>query len=613
MGLIRWFRSRLVVRVALTMLAVSLLPLAAAGLLLVGLTERSLAEQVRVNQRELAASSAVLVEQYIADARTKLRTVGRLAAGQPGEDKTAVVARLQELLGSGETFLDLKYYRVGASQEDVTCGQAQNGDYQAAQTKVGNNRAWQGPEEQQKRAQQEAPAQYANKQRADVRGQQILQTDLLNTDNLSPFLRNNDTVPARFDVDQLVFAKPLSGEDYLSPTIGLVDEIPFLTISIPFANVDGKKRVDAILVASVDLRPLLKRLAELAGPRRAIAINDGLTPLAASPPPAGPDVSSSTTPFGTGGWTVAIHESRESALAPLRAARAQSMAWVGGAGAASIAASFLLASWILRPVRRLTGAAHRMREGDLKARADVDRADEIGELGRAFDQMAAALEQLDRQKSDFVSHVSHELRTPLTSMKLSVANLLDGVVGPVDGRQEDVLRRVRVDLDRLIRMVNELLDLAKLEAGKIALERGPVDLAAVARDAAATVGPLAQARGVAVEVSGSSAPVEGDRAKLLQVAINLVDNAVKFSPAGGRVEVLVGERRLSVKDQGCGIDPAQLPRVFDAFAKVGDDRQPRPAGAGLGLSISRRLVELHGGRLAVESLPGRGSTFTVAL
>lgn len=627
MSVVRWFRSRLVVRLALTLLGVSLLPLGAAGYLIVGLTERSLAEQVRTNQRELAASSAVVVEQYVADAQAKLKTMARLVGNTSIQPRAATAANdatgrqalaevLNALLDSGEgTFLDLKYFHYGTTSQEAACQTAQRDEYIAAQKKQ-SNRSWQGPEEQRRNAgnyrqmgQTEAPQSQA----MDVQQQQLQQTaNLFNESN--GLLRNMDTVPDRFDPDALVFAVPRAGSTYVSPTIGLADDIPFLAIAAPVSFEQNKGKgagPEAVLIASVDFRPLLKRLARLGGAERAIAINDGLTPLAASAPPTGPDVSSSTTPFGTGQWTLTIHESRESAFAPLRAARLQATVWVGTAGGLSILASLLLAGWILRPVRRLTHAAHRMGGGDLSSRAGVDRPDEIGELARAFDRMAAALQELDLQKSDFVSHVSHELRTPLTSIKLSVANLMDGVVGPLDARQQEVLVRVRGDLDRLIRMVNELLDIAKLDAGKVDLARDPVDLAGVARDAAAVVSPMASGKGVKLSVTGEAAEIPGDRAKLTQVAINLIDNAVKFTPEGGSVAVEVGPRRLVVRDTGCGIAAEALPRIFEKFAKVGDSRAPRPVGAGLGLSITRRLVELHGGTIRAESEVGKGSTFTV--
>jgi len=223
--------------------------------------------------------------------------------------------------------------------------------------------------------------------------------------------------------------------------------------------------------------------------------------------------------------------------------------------------------------------------------------------------MAAALQELDELKSEFVAHVSHELRTPLAAMQLAVANLQDGLAGPLGEKHEEVLRRIQSDIERLIRLVNGVLDIARIEAGKFELARGPVDLADVARNAAEALEPLAGKKGSQLSIATAPCVVFGDRERLLQVVTNLLDNAIKFTPAGGRVEVKVARGILRVSDTGPGIPPERLPRIFDRFARTG----AMNAGAGLGLSIAKKIVELHGWTIAVESTVGKGTTFTVTL
>jgi two-component system sensor histidine kinase BaeS len=289
--------------------------------------------------------------------------------------------------------------------------------------------------------------------------------------------------------------------------------------------------------------------------------------------------------------------------------RLRALGLIGASGGLAVALSLVLSSWIVRPVRRLTAAADAMKEGALTTRSGIEREDEIGRLARSFDLMAASLEELDRLKGEFVAHVSHELRTPLTAMQLAVANLQDGVAGPVDGRQMEVLRRIGGDIDRLIRLVHGVLDAARIDAGRLELDRAPLDLAEVANAAVSLLEPLAREKGVELLCEAGGSPIEGDREKLLQVATNLVHNAIKFTAAGGSVRVQVRRGTLVVADTGCGIAPELRPRIFDRFARAGAVN----AGAGLGLSICRKIVELHGGSVSVRSAPGEGSTFTVSL
>jgi signal transduction histidine kinase len=244
--------------------------------------------------------------------------------------------------------------------------------------------------------------------------------------------------------------------------------------------------------------------------------------------------------------------------------------------------------------------------GNLQARTGIQREDEIGDLARSFDHMTESLQQLDQLKSEFVSHVSHELRTPLTSGKLSLANLEDEVLGPMTEKQKEVAGRIRKDIDRLIRMVNELLDIARLEAGKVEIHRQKVDLAEVITKTLETLQPLAAPRKIKISFASKPFPLEGDPSRLEQIFLNLVDNAIKHSPEGGEISIRTENRSLFIEDQGPGL-PDEGKHLFEKFAP----RKTGNQGVGLGLSITKKLVELHGGTILGETRAEGGSRFTV--
>jgi signal transduction histidine kinase len=233
-------------------------------------------------------------------------------------------------------------------------------------------------------------------------------------------------------------------------------------------------------------------------------------------------------------------------------------------------------------------------------------------------QAAQKLKELSDLKSEFVSKVSHELRTPLTSIIGAADNLLDGIAGPLDERPRQYLLRVKENGDRLLRLINELLDLSRIEAGKEEIRATRFRLDTLIRETLETLKPVAEESGVTIASPGPSPLVIlADRDKISRVLINLVHNGIKFTPSGGRVQVAAsgdGEWvTLAVRDSGPGIPPAEVERIFDKFHQVKRIRGRAGAGSGLGLPISRQLVEMHGGRLTVESAPGEGSTFKVVL
>jgi two-component system, NtrC family, sensor histidine kinase KinB len=223
------------------------------------------------------------------------------------------------------------------------------------------------------------------------------------------------------------------------------------------------------------------------------------------------------------------------------------------------------------------------------------------------------LSEISRLKSEFIAAASHELRTPLTSLQMGILLLLEGSLGPMSERQQRVIQVCRDDATRLDRLMRELLDLSKIESGDTAPVKAPVPASTLAHDAAASVRMQAEARQVRlnVDVPADLPEVLADRQQIQRVIINLLTNAIRATAAGGTITVRGVERgghvAFSVTDTGAGIPREYLARIFEPFVQVPNAPQ---GGSGLGLTIARRIVEAHGGRLTVQSEPGRGSTFT---
>ncbi len=304
---------------------------------------------------------------------------------------------------------------------------------------------------------------------------------------------------------------------------------------------------------------------------------------------------------------------------------------IGLVAAAAVAAglviSFLLALSWTRPIGSLARAAAHVGKGQYQlSLADTSRRkDELGFLSRAFQTMAVQLQELDQMKEDFVSAVTHELRSPLGAIE-SYLNLIQEEIDEGISKEtwKTYLERLKVNTQRLTRFVNDLLDVAALERGKVVLERQPVNTAILIQDVVSLY------RGKFMEKKlncRTPIPKEAlpdawaDSEKVRQVLVNLVSNAVKFTPEGGTIEVGVSSIpveksiRLFVKDSGLGIAEEDQATIFNKFEQVQSARQTikGPKGTGLGLSICRALVELHGGTLGVDSKPGEGSCFYFTL
>ncbi|MBW3571297.1 MAG: response regulator [Gemmatimonadetes bacterium] len=267
----------------------------------------------------------------------------------------------------------------------------------------------------------------------------------------------------------------------------------------------------------------------------------------------------------------------------------------------------------------LTAAA-----GDGLPRYTADDAARLEELGGrvalAVDNARLYAEAIhaNAAKGEFLAVMSHELRTPLNAI-IGYADLLDaGVAGELNDAQREQLSRIRVGSKHLLRLIEEVLQFSRLEAGREEVHREALDLAGLTRDAAALVEPLARGKGLAfrVEVPAEPVRVETDGGKVHQIVLNLLSNAVKFTD-GGEVSVSLAARNghavLQVRDTGIGIAPENLERIWDAFSQVEQAPTRRVGGTGLGLSVTRNLARLLGGDVVVESAPGRGSAFTLRL
>jgi signal transduction histidine kinase len=261
--------------------------------------------------------------------------------------------------------------------------------------------------------------------------------------------------------------------------------------------------------------------------------------------------------------------------------------------------------------------------------AVLDEATAVIEYSRQLEQKSQALEaasaelraankrleELDRLKDEFLTTVTHELRTPLTSIR-SFSEILHDNPGLPAAQRNEFLAIVIKESERLTRLINQVLDLAKIEAGRFEWQIGPVDMKALVGEAVAATGQLFEARGVRLETElpDGVAPARADRDQVVQVVINLLSNAVKFSPERrGLVRLSLAARadgvEVAVADNGPGIAPEHLGEVFEKFRQFADSEGGKPQGSGLGLAICRRIVEHLGGRIAVESPPGGGATF----
>jgi two-component system sensor histidine kinase BarA len=243
---------------------------------------------------------------------------------------------------------------------------------------------------------------------------------------------------------------------------------------------------------------------------------------------------------------------------------------------------------------------------------------ELSDKNRQLEESYGKLKELDRLKSNFLATMSHELRTPLTSVIGYSEMMLEGLGGPLTAEQREYLGIIMEKGENLLQLITSILDISKIEAGRVRLVLSDVDAGQIMRDAVATVLPLARKKGLRVGCEPPTIPrVRADRDKLRQCLVNLCSNAVKFTPAGGSITVSaepVGDQvAIRVTDTGIGIGEEHLGRVFDVFFQVDGSSTREYGGAGLGLAIVKSFVEAHGGEVSVRSTPGVGSVFSITL
>jgi signal transduction histidine kinase len=366
--------------------------------------------------------------------------------------------------------------------------------------------------------------------------------------------------------------------------------------------------------------------------------------------PDGIEVLSAYQRVDAPGWWVFVEEPLSEAFAPIESAIWRTALLLVVFLLVATATSVLLARNLVRPIESIQVAAAKIGSGALDQRIEISSRDELGALAEEFNRMAgrlqeshaglehqvqertreltSALARLDEQtreleaashhKSEFLANMSHELRTPLNAINGFSQVLRRQLYGEINEKQAEYLDDILASARDLLSLIDDVLDLSKVEAGQIELQVTPFSLPAALERGVVIVRERATRGGVQISLGWDpgTETVIGDERRVRQVIFNLLSNAVKFTPAGGAVDVaaarLDGEVRVSVSDSGPGIAAEDQVRIFEEFQQAAAGKEQRE-GTGLGLALSKRLVELHGGRIWVESEPGEGSRFVFTL
>lgn len=282
---------------------------------------------------------------------------------------------------------------------------------------------------------------------------------------------------------------------------------------------------------------------------------------------------------------------------------------------AALAGTAFIAVRMTRSLARLSDATNAVAEGQFHEPLNIDSKDEIGVLAKSFNSMAARLREIDEIKENFYATVAHELRSPVNAMREAARLLESKMAGPLNAKQERLIAILEKGCERLLRLVNDVLDLSRADAGMMTVERRWFWLDAAVTHAIDELRVQAEHRGVELRFELASGPerVFGDKDRIVQVVVNLVANALRFTPSGGSVTVRLdhtdNETQIQVIDTGIGIPAAVLPMLFKRFRQAHSGK----GGTGLGLAIVKSLVEAHAGHVTVESEEGKGSRFTVRL
>ncbi|MCB9135259.1 MAG: HAMP domain-containing protein [Anaerolineales bacterium] len=287
----------------------------------------------------------------------------------------------------------------------------------------------------------------------------------------------------------------------------------------------------------------------------------------------------------------------------------------------AIVVSLFISRQVTGPIRAVRTASQHIADGHYHERVPLPNiqtpaeADELEQLALSFNQMAANLEQTEALRRQLIGDVAHELRTPLTTLKGTAEALLDGVLPP----NAETFQGIYREADRMQRLVADLQELSRVEAGAYPLYRHPISIAKICSTVCERLARQFEEKGVAISTNIPALPnILGDEDRLTQVLTNLIGNALQYTPRGGQVTVTAhrvgGEIRVAVQDDGIGIPAEDLPHLFDRFYRVDKSRSRAGGGSGIGLTIAKHLVEAHGGQIWVESSgTGQGSMFTFSL
>jgi signal transduction histidine kinase len=348
------------------------------------------------------------------------------------------------------------------------------------------------------------------------------------------------------------------------------------------------------------------------------------------------EVLTSSAPIDTLQWLVMTEMPLSEALAPLVAELYRTALLLLAGFALSVAASLALARRMVQPIRALQDGAARIGAGELGQRIEVRTGDELEALAEQFNKMAAELKSsyadlerkvrkrtaqadiANRHKSEFLASMSHELRTPLNAIIGFSEVLIERMFGELNAKQLEYLKDIHESGHHLLALINDVLDLSKIEAGRMELDLVRFDLSQALENSVTLVRERAARSGVRVSLDCDGVGEwVGDERKIKQVLLNLLSNAVKFTPGGGRVDVSArrdnGSVQISVMDTGAGIAEADQALVFEEFRQAGGNYLRKAEGTGLGLALTKRFVELHGGSIRLSSTVGKGSTFVVTL
>jgi signal transduction histidine kinase len=411
-----------------------------------------------------------------------------------------------------------------------------------------------------------------------------------------------------------------SGYAYVVDSSGQLIAHPDISAVLSRSDLSGLEQIKAILAANTLDEPNVAQNLQ----RQQV-----LTARAAVEPP---------------GWWIFVEQPLQDAFAPVYASLLRTAVLLIAGLVLSVLVSLVLARRMVTPIRALQASADRIGAGALDAQIEVHTGDELEALGNAFNRMATQLRELygtleqrveertrelveakeqveiaNRHKSEFLASMSHELRTPLNAI-IGFSDALDEqFFGPLNARQSRYVQHIMSSGRHLLSLINDILDLSKVEAGRMELEVGRFSLPEALESGLTMVRERANQHGIQLHVQTDPDVqiIEADERKVKQVIFNLLTNAVKFTPDSGHVYVSACRAdpwlEISVRDTGVGIAPEDQARIFDAFQQSDRGVAQPQEGTGLGLTLSRQFVELHGGRLWVESEPGQGSTFRFTL